>query len=465
MKEQKESRDFEQSSIPANHRRGFWSMFVIMMGFTFFSASMWAGGNLGKGLSLNQFILAVIAGNLILGAYTGLLAWIASRTKLSVHLLSHYVFGEKGSFIPSGVLAFTQIGWFGVGIAMFAIPTTLTLIGIPSLSDCWLMQGPSYMLGSQAVPLRLLVLLTAIAGVAMTSSAYWGIKALSVVSIIAVPAIAVFGCYSMIRALFFDHPAGIAGFVNGFAYIKQYQPLPTAQLSIGAAITIAIGSFISGGTCTPDFTRYSKSPAIGVSTTVLAFFVGNSLMFLFGAVGAMVYSQAQGDISLVLQMQGLLAPAVIVLGLNIWTTNDNALYTSGLGISNITKIPKRYVVLFNGFLGTVTAVWLYNNFCGWLDILNTFIPPVGAILIVDYAFVNHAKYPTLETAKFQSVNISAVGAWAVGAFGALIGSNMIPGIHIAFLSAALPAITGMVVSIVIYLLMKKYVDKTRAGIA
>lgn len=465
MKKQNENRDFEQSSIPANHRRGFWSMFVIMMGFTFFSASMWAGGNLGRGLSLNHFMLAVFAGNLILSVYTGLLAWIASRTKLSVHLLSHYVFGEKGSFIPSGVLAFTQIGWFGVGIAMFAIPTTLTLMGVPSFSHTWLMQGSTYMLGAQAVPLRLLVVLVAVAGLAMTSSAYWGIKALSVVSIIAVPAIAVFGCYSMIRALFFDHPDTIAGFANGMAYIRHYQPLPTDQLSIAAAITIAIGSFISGGTCTPDFTRYSKSPKIGVSTTVLAFFVGNSLMFLFGAVGAMVYRQAQGDISFVLQMQGLLAPAVLVLGLNIWTTNDNALYTSGLGISNITKIPKRYVVLFNGLLGTVAAVWLYNNFCGWLDILNTFIPPIGAILIVDYAIVNRAKYPSLEDAKFQTVNFSAVLAWAVGSLVALVGSDMIPGVHVPLLSAALPALTGMVVAVVIYLLLKKFADKSRAGIA
>ena len=27
--------------------------------------------------------------------------------------------------------------------------------------------------------------------------------------------------------------------------------------------------------------------------------------------------------------------AILVLGLNIWTTNDNALYTAGLGLANI----------------------------------------------------------------------------------------------------------------------------------
>ena len=39
--------------------------------------------------------------------------------------------------------------------------------------------------------------------------------------------------------------------------------------------------------------------------------------------------------------------AVIVLGLNIWTTNDNALYSTGLGLSN-TKIKKSPLVLISG---------------------------------------------------------------------------------------------------------------------
>ena len=438
-------------------------MFVIMMGFTFFSASMWAGGKLGNGLTLKHLKMAIIAGNLILGAYTGLLAWIASRTRLSVHLLSHYVFGDRGSYIPSGVLAFTQIGWFGVGVAMFAIPAALALMDVPALQGTWLLQGTAMHIGFDNVniPSHLLLTLVIGAGVVMTSSAYWGIKALNIVSIVAVPAIAIFGCYSMIRALFFDHPATLGTAANGFAYLSHY--VPTSEMTMATAITIAIGSFISGGTCTPDFTRYAKSPKIGVGTTVLAFFIGNSLMFLFGAVGAMVWGK--NDISLVLQMQGLLVPAVFVLLLNIWTTNDNALYTSGLGLSNITGIPKRYVVIFNGLLGTVTALWLYDNFTGWLNILNTFIPPVGAVLIVDYALVNHGHYPKLEDAKFRSVNISAVVAWAVGSFVALVGNGSIPGLHSDLLSSGLPAITGMLVSVAIYLLMKYTVDESRAGVA
>ena len=55
--------------------------------------------------------------------------------------------------------------------------------------------------------------------------------------------------------------------------------------------------------------------------------------------------------------------AVLVLGLNIWTTNDNALYTAGLGLANIFHQKKKPMVLVSGIIGTVLSVWLYYNFC------------------------------------------------------------------------------------------------------
>lgn len=440
MKEQKQqSRDFEQQSIPAEHRRGFWSMFVIMMGFTFFSASMFTGAAMGTGLTLQKFIIALLVGNLFLGVYTGLLAYAASRTQLSIHLLSHYAFGSKGSYIPSAVLAITQIGWFGVGVAMFALPTVAAVK--PLLADgSWFAEGD-----------RLLWTIVIISGAVMTSTAYWGIKALRIISIVAVPAIAVLGFYSAWQALFVDKGG------NGMELLTSYIPDAGKEITMITAISMAIGSFISGGTCTPDFARYSKSTKIGVSTTVMAFFIGNSIMIAFGAIGVMVWNIP--DISEVLIAQGLLLAGVIVLGLNIWTTNDNALYTSGLGLANITKLPKRYVVLFNGALGTLAAIWLNNNFVGWLNILNTFIPPVGAILIVDYLLCNSGEYKPLEKMKFKAVNWAAVIAWALGTIVALIGADKIPGLHVDFLSISLPAVNGMVVAIIVYLLLRKPLNK------
>ena len=468
--------DFELGAVAESQKRGFWSMFVIMMGFTFFSASMWVGLNLANGLTASRFFWAVMAGNLILGVYTGLLAYPAARTGLSVHLLSRYSFGVFGSDIPSTVLAITQIGWFGVGVAMFSIPTTVWLNDASFLQGTWFAAGPDISPWGVTAPLhaRLLWTITLVAGAAMTSSAYFGIKALHVISIVAVPAIAVLGGWSAIQALFFDKPEFIlannetlaaslqtAGQTirTGWDALVQHQPVDAktgASTAIGMvlAISMGIGSFVSGGSCTPDFTRFAKSPKIAVGTTVLAFFIGNSLMFFFGGAAAMVYNK--NDISEVLKIQGLLAPAVIVLLLNIWTTNDNALYTSGLGLSNIVRLPKRYMVLFNGIVGTLAGLWLYDNFCGWLNILNTFIPPCGAILITDYFLVRKRSYPTMSEKKFVPVSWPAVISWALGSVVALAGFNKFGlGDLAPFLMKGIPAINGMAVTAVAYLALSR----------
>lgn len=470
--------DYEKSAVELSQRRGFSSMFVIMMGFTFFSASMWVGLNLANGLTLGRFFWAVMAGNIILGIYTGLLAFSAARTGLSVHLLSRYSFGVFGSDIPSAVLAITQIGWFGVGVAMFSIPTTVWLESIPLLQGTWFMDGACIMpwgIPEPGLHARLLWSITVVAGILMTSSAYFGIKALHIISIISVPSIAILGGWSAIQALFFDKPDFILAnngqlaavlqqtgstIKNGLDAMLQHQPIDpktgvSTAIGMVAAISMGIGSFVSGGSCTPDFTRFAKNTRIAVTTTVLAFFIGNSLMFFFGGAAAMVYNK--NDISEVLKIQGLLLPAIIVLLLNIWTTNDNALYTSGLGLSNILRLPKRYLVLFNGLLGTLAGLWLYDNFCGWLNLLNTFIPPCGAVLIADFFILHRCHYPDMASKKFTAFSIPAVLAWAAGSVVALAGFNYLP--LGSFFAHGIPAINGMITTAVLYLVLSFFCRK------
>ncbi len=86
--------------------------------------------------------------------------------------------------------------------------------------------------------------------------------------------------------------------------------------------------------CHQHVTREYASRAVLVA--MVAFFLGNSLMFIFGAAGAAALGMA--DISDVMIAQGLLLPAIVVLGLNIWTTNDNALYASGLGFGSAGRM-------------------------------------------------------------------------------------------------------------------------------
>ena len=365
--------------------------------------------NLADGLDFNGFILALVIGGIILGAYTGALGYIGAESGLSLDLLAKRVFGEKGSWLPSAMISFTQMGWFGVGLAMFAIPVAKELLGMDVTPDSMPWQGYAMVF---------------IAGVLMTASAFFGIKSLTIISYIAVPLVAILGTVAIVMAI----NSGDASLVEQFA-------MGTKDLSIIAGAGLVVGSFVSGGTATPNFTRFAKSGKIAAIITVVAFFLGNSLMLLFGAISS-IYAGGN-DIFEVMLNLNLFYFAVIVLGLNIWTTNDNAIYTTGLGLSNITGFSKKSMVLASGLIGTVLAVWLYWNFCDWLNVLNGTLPPVGIILVLGY-FTNRRKIMSDEDTSF-TVNWFAVAGVVIGA----VVANLLPW--------GIASINGMVTASAIYL--------------
>lgn len=297
---------------------------------------------------------------------------------------------------------------------MFAIPVAKELMGLDVTPDNMPLVGYGLVL---------------IAGVLMTSSAYFGIKSLTVISYIAVPLVAVLGTVSMVLAV----KRGDTGLIEQFSR-------GTKDMSVIAGTGLVIGSFVSGGTATPNFARFAKNGRIGCVATVIAFFIGNSLMFFFGAVSG-IYAGGN-DIFEVMLNLGLFWSAVLVLGFNIWTTNDNALYTSGLGLSNIFGTDNRKMVLVAGLIGTVAAVWLYWNFCNWLNVLNCTLPPVGIILILGY-FMNRKSY--LD----GSFEIKAVNWFAVcGVIAGAVVANL--------LKWGIPSINGMIVAAIVFLAGRKH---------
>lgn len=377
--------NYSQGPVPLAARKGVIPLTFVMLGLTFFSASMWTGGALGTGLSYNDFFLAVLFGNLLLGIYTAFLGFIGAKTGLSTHLLARYSFGVKGSWLPSLLLGGTQVGWFGVGVAMFAIP-----VGKATGID--------------------VNILIAVSGLLMTMTIFFGISALTILSIIAVPAIVILGSYSVWLAV---------SDVGGLDHLKAIAP--QTPLNFSTALALVVGSFVSAGTLTADFVRFGRNAKGAVLIAMVAFFLGNSLMFIFGAAGAAAVGQA--DISDVMIAQGLLLPAIVVLGLNIWTTNDNALYASGLGFANITGLSSRTLSVANGIIGTLCALWLYNNFVGWLTFLSAAIPPIGGVIIADY-LLNHRRYADFSKARFMTVNWIAILSVALG----IAAGHYIPGI-------------------------------------
>ncbi len=395
--------------VPHYARRKSISLGLVLMGLTLFSASMVAGGQVFNGLEIREFLYVVLIGNLILGIYTSILGYIGCTTGLSTHLLTHFSFGSKGSWLPSILLGCTQVGWFGVGVAMFAIPVNSTI----------------------GIDIEWIIMLS---GFLMAITAYFGISSLIFLSAIAVPAIVLIGGYSVFAE----------------AQTIRWDDMPTSTsptLDNSSALTIVIGTFVSAGTLTADFTRFCRGKKRAILITMLAFFVGNSVMFIFGAVG--IISVGYADVFDVLLAQGLMIPAIVLLGLNIWTTNDNALYVSGLAFANLTGRPSQYIAIINGLVGTLFALWMYNHFMEWLHFLSLAIPPIGAVIIADFV-QNRRRYHDYSELEFKSVNWAGIYAVAVG----ITAGWLLPGI------IPVNAVLGAMFS---YLLLNKWFNESKSN--
>ncbi|WKX02747.1 cytosine permease [Candidatus Mycoplasma mahonii] len=368
--------------------KGFWTMLALMFGFTIFSASVMSGAGLAKEMATWKGAIAILMGNVILALYGATLAFISSKRKKNLDGVLKRAFGKNGAIIPSMVMIATQTGWFGVGIAMIAIP-----LGMYSNVSPW---AYVFIFGG-------LIMLTA----------FFGIKSLTIISIVAVPLVLILGFIAI-------------GMSVGLGTYKHHI---TGNTNFWVAISIVIGTFISGATFVPNFAVNAKSTKIAVSTTALAFLVGNGLMISFGFISQLfIADQVLGFVTITDAISNkitngmfLITMGIIILILNIWTTNDSGLYSISLGLNHWIKmpiysdgiikwkeIPKRIWVVVFGLLGSAASIWLYTNFIVFLSYMNRFVPPIGALIMINYLFKNQETRFTWKECKLLEIFFMAL---------------------------------------------------------
>ena len=120
--------------------------------------------------------------------------------------------------------------------------------------------------------------------------------------------------------------------------------------------------------------------------------------------------------------------------MELFTPDNVSFMLAGFGKTLVVSF---FAIIFSLIIGTVLAVWLYWNFCGWLNILNCTLPPVGIILVLGY-FLNKEKYQDVEVS--ENVNWFAV-------IGVVLGAVVANLVHWGIAS-----INGMVVAAVCYLI-------------
>lgn len=376
-----QEQDYPLSPVPMDQRKSIWSMGFVLLGFTFFTATMWAGGSVGVAFDFSTMLLVLGAGNLLLGLYAAALGYIAAKTGLNTALMSRFTFGEIGSKLSDFILGFTQIGWYAWGTATMAI----LLVKLTSLPETW------------TTPLMVVF------GFGFCVTAFIGYRGLELLSRFAVPAMIILVGISMTIA------TSDAGGFSGLLAIT-----PTGEMTVAAAITLVFGTFVSGGTQATNWTRFARSGKTAVIATLLAFFLGNGLMTLIGAFGALVYQQS--DIVDIMVAQGLATLGILMLFLNLWTTQDNTVYNFAVAGCNMLRTRRRKLVTVGGAaIGTALAVMgMYEWLIPFLVLLGTFIPPIGGVIMASFFIGYKQKYPALDQANLPAFNLPGLAAYVIG---------------------------------------------------
>jgi cytosine permease len=400
--------DYPVTAVPAHARKSFFSVAVVLLGFTVFTPTMLAGAALGPAFTFDGLVLVIALGSLVLGTYVAVMGWIGARTGLTTVVMARYTLGTRGAKLSSVLLGGTQIGWYGVVVGTIG-DLTAEALG-------W----DSY--GARAT---VMILTSAL----MCATAYWGYRGMYWVSLVSTPLILILAFWVLARSL-----QEVGGF-DGLAAVE-----PTSSMALAVAVTTVVGTFVSAGTQAPNWTRFARRGSHAVWACVIGFFVGNGLMIFFGAVGALTFGE--GDFVLVLYQLGLVGWGLVLLFGNLWKSNADTAYAFGVAGAELFNRPRKAPFVIGGSaIATVLALTgVQNHLVDYLVLLGTFIPPLGGVIIGDFlarwrrGIPDGYAPPALRWPNIAAYAIAAGLAWLSGELG--IGIPPVIGILVAVALAA-----------------------------
>lgn len=410
--------EFEHEPVPLSHRHSTGAVAAVWFGFPMILTNALFGGIITWHLGFWPALLAILLGNLVLFAYVGALSWFAGHTGMNFALQARRTFGSKGYILVSGFLSTVVIGWY-------AFQTGLTGTVIEQT------------FGWNALAV------TAFAMVLYTGVTFLGVRALSVLGMIAAPLFVVLGLVAL----------WLVAQQHDLSLITHWQGSTTAAgvMSMGTAVTMVIAGFADSGTMTADFTRWSGNGKSAVIAAFSAFPLANVIAYLFGVVivaaGAAVDPLTNGGNFLPLLMgHGTLLSVVAFLFvfINLGSVCTHCLYNGAVGFSHLFQSRMRLWTVILGAIGGALAlagVWSY--FLEWLSLLGIVVPPFGAVMIVDLIFMARSS----EHRPARRLRGSAFAGWTIGSLCAVIA-------HVAFPQAG-EAVIGLLTAGLSYTLIVK----------
>src|SRR5690606_2950595 len=88
--------DYPVTPVPVHARKSFFSLAVVLLGFTVFTPTMLAGAALGMSFGFADLLMVVLVGSLVLAGYVSALGYIGARTGLTTVVMARYTLGTRG---------------------------------------------------------------------------------------------------------------------------------------------------------------------------------------------------------------------------------------------------------------------------------------------------------------------------------------------------------------------------------
>jgi cytosine permease len=358
--------DYERTPVPASAQRTWFEQGMVWLGEGFGLSGLAVGGVLAEGLSFTDMFLVCIVGAFIVFVLASIVALIGTHTHLPTAINCRRAFGLKGAKLIGVIFCLCNFGWYAFQADLFG-KTIAALI-----KD----------LSGAALPT---VIFTIIGGLAMAMTAVFGFKAIKKLSEIGVPLLFVLCAVAVVRTCQII-PAG-----------EVLTSGPTGKpMSISAGISVVVSSFAVGIVMMSDFSRFCKTPKDCVIGVSLGYFWGYVPVMVCGAFFTYAFKNWNVVEVMVLTL-GLGVFGALVLVLGQWTTNDNNLYGSVLGLMNtldgVSKIPRMKLTFLLGAVSTaIAALGVYRYFVNFLSVLGVFIAPIAGILIADFYICSRAEY-------------------------------------------------------------------------
>jgi len=363
--------------------RSWFFLAAIQVGVTICVPLFALGGQLGQHSRFTDLIPAVVAGALIACLFATLTGIVGVRARVPTALLMRKAFGEAGGKAVAGILILTLWGWFGVQTEMLvdSIRTLLT--------------------SSMGLTLPRLAV-TLACGAIMSSTAIIGFRALGKVAYVAVPLL-----LAVITV-----PTYIAVATHDVAPLLS-APAAGSPYPFGLIVSIISGGHMVAVTIAPDITRFLRSPRDVVIGMCVSLGCALPVLLLLAALLSVIYGNA--NLIAILVASGVGAPALLVIILATWTSNDKNLYESALSLATLLPQRERWqLTAIAGAMGTgLAAAGIFEHFIELLIFAGIAIAPIAGVYLADFQ-----RDPSRFTRDGPNCSVCwhSFAAWAGGIF-------------------------------------------------